>query len=72
MLLFQTPVTMGREGAKGDTHLIKTQSHAKTEASRGRETPESSHALGSLTIPPEPGKKLEDWGLEPKGTHDKR
>ena len=58
---------MGREGAKGHTHLIKTQWHAKTEATGGRESPDSSHTLGSLSIPPEPGKKLEDGGLEPKG-----
>lgn len=51
---------MGRKGAKGDAHLIKTQWHDKTEASRGKETPESSHELGRLPALQQPGTKLED------------
>lgn len=51
---------MGREGAKQDTHLFKTQWHDKTEASRGRETSQSSQAVGSLPTCLEPVEKHED------------
>lgn len=40
-------------------HLIKTQWHDKTEASRGGENTESLYALGNLPTLPEPGEKPE-------------
>lgn len=61
IILFQTLVAMGGEGAKQDTHLIKTQWHDKTEASRDRETAESSQEFGSL--PDVPGAGGVAWGL---------
>ena len=42
------------------------------QAGRGRETTESSHALGDLLTPSEPGERLEDWGFKPNGAHNWR
>lgn len=59
---------------KGPNELVSDSDPTawQNRGKQGQGDSESSHALGSVSITPEPGEKPKGWGFEPRGAHDGR